>query len=133
MVLTKQPPILRQIRRLAVRTLLTPASLSRDTTHYNLRLLKSVWTLESSFLAYRSPGLYNFAASSPPSHSFIHPRLTIFLPYRFRVLFFLHLAMSAKQSMADAWDDDDWESQADVSFTCPATSPYSPFSCDLCI
>lgn len=36
MALTKQPQILRQIQRLTVRTLLTPASLLRDTTHYNL-------------------------------------------------------------------------------------------------
>ena len=40
--------------------------------------------------------------------------------------------MSAKQSMGDAWEDD-WESQADVGFTRPATSLRSRFPCDLCI
>lgn len=43
-----------------------------------------------------------------------------------RSFFFLHFAMSAKLSMGDAWEED-WESQADVSFTRPATSPIHHF------
>lgn len=134
LVLTKQPQILRQTRRLAVR-MDSPYSCFSVQRHYSLQLVIIEERLDFGvliFSLYITPALpilwlslHHYTRLYIPSDDFSA------LPTP-RSFFFLHFAMSAKLSMGDAWEED-WESQADVSFTRLATSPHSPFSCDLCI